>query len=190
MRRAAAVALGLGLAAAAPAAVRLAPYPDEPPVGMTGGFGEPTCAVCHFPSSAPDSAGSLVVHGIPRSYAPGAEYELSIDLARPDLARAGFALTARFAAGPDSARQAGALAATGADATVTGAAGVLYAHHTAAGARPRPDQRARWSIRWTAPAKSAAPVVFHVVGNAANGDESALGDHVLALEAESRPAEP
>ena len=103
MRRAATAALGVVLAVAAPlAAFRGGAYPDAPPLGMTGGFGEPTCVVCHFAPSVPDTTRALVVRGIPGSYLPGSEYELSVELSRPGLARAGFELSARFASGPDS----------------------------------------------------------------------------------------
>jgi hypothetical protein len=191
VRRAAAAAIGVGLSVAAPlAGVRGPSYPDAPPPGMTGGFGEPTCATCHFPPVRPDVAGTLIVRGIPASHRAGAVYEVSIELERPGLERAGFELAARFADGCGSGRQAGQLAGSDAGVAVTEAAGVQYAHHTASGSRPPVPGRARWTVRWTAPARGSGAVAFHVVGNAANGDESPLGDHVYAFETTTAPDSP
>lgn len=187
MRRAAA-AIAIGLSVAAPlAGVRVLSYPDAPPPGMTGGFGEPTCVACHFAPSEPDTGGVLILHGVPGSYAPGFEYELSIELERVGLERAGFELSARFSEGCDSGRQAGELTAPVAGADVTEAAGIQYAHHTEPGTRPREPGRARWTVRWTAPDRASGTVAFHVAANAANGDASALGDRVYAIEATTAP---
>ena len=189
MRRAAA-AIAIGLSAAAPlAGVRVPSYPDAPPPGMTGGFGEPTCVACHFAPSEPDTGGVLILRGVPASYAPGHEYVLSIELERAGLERAGFEVSSRFSEGCESGRQAGVLAAPDAGAAVTEAAGVQYAHHTEPGTRPAERGRARWTLRWTAPDRASGPVAFHVAGNAANGDGSALGDRVYAIEA-TTAAEP
>lgn len=190
MKRAVA-AVGLGLSFAAPlAAFRGASYPDAPPPGMTGGFGEPTCVMCHFAPSEPDIAGTLTVRGIPASYAPGVEYDVSIELERPGLERAGFELAARFAEGCASGRQAGDLDAPDAGVAVTEAAGIQYAHHTEPGSHPPVPGRTRWTVRWTAPPRGSGAVAIHVAGNAANGDESPLGDHVYAFEAKTAPGSP
>ena len=165
-------------------------YRDGPLPGMTGGFGEPTCVMCHFAPSEPDTGGVLILHGVPASYAPGVEYELSIELDRPGLARAGFELSARFADGCDSGRQAGVLAAPADGVAVTEATGVQYAHHTELGSHPPASGGARWTVRWTAPPRGSGSITFHVAGNAANGDASPLGDHVYAIEATTEPDSP
>ena len=188
-------ALVAALAAAAPLAVAVADspsgavrsiYPDAPPPGTTGGFGEPTCVSCHF-AATPDTLGSLALHGLPATLETGRSYELTVELVREDMEAAGFELSARFASGPARGRQAGGFRVLGDDVAVTGQAGVDYVHQTLAGAVPPTTGLARWRIEWTAPERSD-PVRFHVAANAANGDESPLGDRVYALEESVGPS--
>lgn len=172
-------ALGIALAGAA--------YPDAPPPGMTGGFGEPTCVQCHFAGFQPASGGGLEIEGVPTKYEPGSRYVLTIALDRPGMERAGFELAARFAEGLARGRQAGAFHPLADDAMVTELGGVVYVHQTLGGSQLAEPGRARWRIEWTAPTPAAGPVVFHVAANAANGDESPLGDQVYAFEANAAP---
>jgi hypothetical protein len=173
--------LGIALATAAPIGATLV-YPDGPPPGTTGGFGEPTCVSCHFAPARPDSGGALDVDGLPATWERGVRYELTIDLARPGMERAGFELSARFAEGPGRGLQAGAFQALDPNVTITESGGIAYVHQTRAGAFPAEAGRARWRFAWTAPQRAGRPVVFHLAANAADGDESPLGDHVQALE--------
>lgn len=167
-------AIALGAAAAA------AGYSDRPPLQHTGGFGEPTCHRCHFDNPVNADSEALQLDGLPEHYAPGARYPLSIVLASEGLQRAGFQLAARFAEGDGAGSQAGKLMGSGTDVQVREAAtGVLYAHHTKAGSQSHGPGRASWSVVWRAPeAAKHAPVAFHLVANAANGDDSEFGDHV------------
>lgn len=176
-------ALAAALAAATPLAGAgfLIAYPDAPPPGTTGGFGEPTCVSCHF-ATTPDSLGSLALHGLPATLEAGRRYELTVELAHPDMAAAGFQLSARFASGPANGRQAGAFRILGDHTAVTAQSGVDYVHQTRAGSVPSTPALARWRIEWTAPGEASAPVLFHVAANAANGDESPLGDRIYTLE--------
>lgn len=182
-------ALGIALAGAVPlGAAWNAAYPDAPPPGMTGGFGEPTCVQCHFEGFQPASGGGLVIEGLPAKYTPGSRYVLTVALDRPDMGRAGFQLAARFVEGPARGRQAGAVRPLADDAMVTELVGVAYVHQTLGGSRLAEPGRARWRVEWKAPSPAQGAVAFHVAGNAANGDESALGDHVYAFEAKVAPA--
>lgn len=155
------------------------PYPDQPPLAHTGGFGEPTCQRCHFgaPLNAPD--GALSLSG-PDSYEPGRSYQLRVELERVGMRRAGFQLAARFSEGTRAGRQAGALRGANdrldilADST-----GIQYAQHRQAGSGLLKPGRASWTIDWTAP-DAREPVAFHLVGNAANDDASEFGDFVYA----------
>jgi hypothetical protein len=117
---------------------------------------------------------------VPAPYVPGAEHVVEIRLRRPDLARAGFQLAVRHAAGEAAGGQAGHLAPSGPDTAVSEAGGVLYLGHATAGTRAEGGV-AVWRVRWTAPAGDAAgPVIFHAAANAGNDDESELGDAVYA----------
>jgi hypothetical protein len=46
---------------------------------------------------------------------------------------------------------------------------------------------ARWRLSWTAPTPDAGRVVLDVAANAADGDESQMGDRVYTLTLESAP---
>jgi hypothetical protein len=55
------------------------------------------------------------------------------------------------------------------------------------GTVPVSADTARWRLLWTAP-NDGGTIVFHAVANAANADDSPLGDFVYAASASSRPA--
>lgn len=158
-------------------------FPDGPPPAHTGGFGEPTCRHCHndgAPLGAPD--GSAEIAGLPAAFEPGRTYDITIVVRKPQLARAGFELAVRYAAGENEAGQAGVLApadpvrvALDRDTT----RGVTYARHTRAGNRAFSPGELRWVVRWTAP-DARHPVVFNAATVAANDDNSNFGDEVYA----------
>ena len=49
---------------------------DGPPIAHTGGFGEPTCRVCHQGQPLNAAGGTLRVEGLPGRYEAGRTYEL------------------------------------------------------------------------------------------------------------------
>jgi hypothetical protein len=173
---------------------------DGPLPGFTGGFGEPTCHACHFDAPEDPGAGELVLSGVPESYRPGAEYPVTVTLRDPRLGRAGFQLTARFAGeeGDQAGRQAGRLLAS----APRGSSGaeprvevveyrkptILYARQTRAGSAPVAGHEAAWTVTWIAPEEPAGPVLFHAAANAANHDDSELGDVIHLASARSEPA--
>jgi hypothetical protein len=169
---------------------------EGPVPGYTGGFGEPTCTTCHFDSPAEPAEGGLTLEGVPDAFEPGARYEVTIALRDPGLERGGYQLAVRWAEGPSEGRQAGRLAATDGRSEVVlyhkdgkeGEAPVLYARQTREGARPEAPGSARWTLLWTAPERPEGAVVFHAAGNAANYDDSELGDVVHTRDVRSRPA--
>ena len=164
---------------------------DQPPLAHTGGFGEPTCIACHFDGELNDSAGSLVLDGVPGRYEPGKRYRLTITVRHRELKLAGFELAARFATGPDSGKQAGTLTATDDRAGVTAedATHVQYAHHLRSGTTPFAPGVGRWTIEWVAPLNGAGPVTINVAANAANDNDSPLGDYIFARSASTRTGE-
>lgn len=182
---------GLISALAAGAALSALPavapgYRSGPPAAHTGGFGEPSCDGCHMGPAA--TAQDALVLEAPVRYTPGERYDIRVRLADPGLAAAGFQLAVRFADAPAAGRQAGTLSPVDSTVTViTSAAGVEYASQTSAGSRPAGAAGAAWLIHWTAPPEGAA-VVFHVAANAADDDDSPLGDriHRLAQRVERR----
>jgi hypothetical protein len=167
------------LAAAAPGMMR-----EGPPTAHTGGFGEPTCHACHFQAPVGSGGGSLAVDGLPAAWEPGRSYELTVVLRHERLALGGFQLSARF----DDGTQAGYLEPDDSLLVrVTPFRDVQYAHHTWAGAVPGGHHAAasgagevRWRLRWTAPAAGTGSVSWHAAANAADDDDSPLGDYVYA----------
>jgi hypothetical protein len=162
---------------------------ERPPAAHTGGFGEPTCDACHFGDAVNSGPGTLRLGG-PGRWTPGETYIITIDLMHPDLRAAGFQLTARFAANGEQAGRLTPLEPTARRTDITVDARVEYAHHLLAGTEPTAPGSASWRVRWTAP--DAAPpgtsVLFHAAANAADGDDSPLGDFIYTAAAASSPA--
>lgn len=162
---------------------------DRPPPAHTGGFGEPTCAVCHFDTQADDGRGTIALAGLPAMYAPGQTYQLTVSLSHPDLSAGGFQLSARHAEGGRQGMQAGSLRALDARVDVTGLTElpVQYARHTYDGTRPDSAgvKRTSWRVEWTAPSDGGV-VAFHVAANAANDDASPLGDFIYTKAFEAK----
>lgn len=154
-------------------------YSEGPPPAHTGGFGEPTCHACHFDKPINDPAGSLQLLGLPSRYDPGRTYTITVGVRHPQLRRAGFQLSARFAKGDSAGRPAGLLEPLD-QRTVVIAAGepaVLFVQHTGPGSLALKPGSLLWSFAWRAPSRQR-DVVFHLTANAANDDASELGDHV------------
>ena len=153
-------------------------FKNGPPPAHTGGFGEPTCRECHFDAELNEPGGTVTIVG-PPSYAPGQTYRLDLLLRRAGMLRGGFQLAARFEAGDSAGRPAGNLAPADARTAVVWdtTTHVGYIEHTEAGTAVT-NATARWTIHWTAPASAHGPVVFHIAANAANDDDSPLGDFI------------
>lgn len=152
---------------------------DRPPSGFTGGFGEPTCYQCHFDGTLNAPGGTVAVEGLPEAYVPGKTYPLVLRVARKALRNGGFQLTARE---QETSAQAGLLTTTDDRTAVTEAKGITYLSHTRIGTATSTPDSIRWAFEWTAPKKAAGPVVFHLVANAGDGDESQFGDTIYTLE--------
>jgi hypothetical protein len=183
---AALAALGTALTVAA----RPSRFKEGPPPAHTGGFGEPTCRQCHGDAGLNEPGGRLVIAGVPSRYLPGRTYELVVSLERDGMLRAGFQLAARFAAGDRAGTQAGVLSPVDARTAIVAdsVTHVSYVEHTLAGtalgaggagaAGGGGSSAALWTFLWTAPAAGGGAVVLNVAANAANDDDSPLGDFI------------
>ena len=156
----------------------LAVYLDQPPPARTGGFGEQTCQECHW-GTLNDPAGSLTLEGLPESYAPAHEYSLKVTVQHPDLRRGGFQLSARDSR---TGEQAGLLRPLDESVEILKESNsqLEYAVHTRKATRPSAAHTASWSLIWEAPPTSQ-PVAFHLAANAANDDDSPLGDSIYTV---------
>lgn len=166
----------------------LAAYQNGPMPGVTGGFGGPTCTMCHQGQPPGPRDGKLSLEA-PREFRPGQIYQLRITLARRNLSVGGFEIAARFQSRPAVGAQAGALRSLDPRTQViVGANGVQFAQHTEAGSRAVPPGTLTWVVEWHAPDEAPGNVVFHVAANTTNGDASPLGDRIHTAEFVSRPA--
>ena len=166
------------------------PHIEGPPPGHTGGFGEPTCATCHFgaPLNAPGA--TLEVVGLDEGYRPGQRHPVTVRFESFDMLAAGFQGSFRFEDG--SRRGAGAGEVRPLDDRVTVVhgeeGGPEYVQHTRAGSAPA-DGVAEWTFEWRAP-DAEAPVVLHLAANSGGGDDSPLDDLVYTLSITLNPLSP
>ncbi|NND73203.1 MAG: hypothetical protein HKN43_16640 [Rhodothermales bacterium] len=155
-------------------------YLDGPPLAHTGGFGEPSCALCHFGDTINSSEGELQLFGI-EGLRAGHTSELSVELSSTGLSVAGFQMSARSPDGetigdfrsPDINSQ-----------VLTDSTGVQYIQHTRFGTENAVvvDGIARWAVILDLAESSADTLILNVAANASNGDNSALGDRIFTRE--------
>ncbi len=167
----------------------LGAYREGPLPNMTGGFGEPSCQSCHFDNPLNASGGSLTLDGVPPQFVPGRDYEMSVTLTRDGLKRGGFEMSARFAEGADTGKQAGAWRAPAPRLQIVPSKtdpSLMFVQHTTAGTLCSQRGSNSWMMTWTAPAV-AVPVQFNLAANATNDDASPLGDYIYLLERRADP---
>jgi hypothetical protein len=158
---------------------------------VTGGFGEQSCHLCHLDNPINAPGGSVELTGVPQSYAAGQTYQITVQVTREDIRRAGFEISARFASGRQRGRQAGSWRVLDARAQLIPGAidrALTFVQHNLAGSRASTPGSNRWTIEWTAPSPAAAPIQFNVAANAANNYDSPLGDYIYLKAARSVPA--
>ena len=155
-----------------------------PVPASTRGFGEMTCQQCHWDNPLNGPEGALALSGIPDTYVTGQRYSITVSVAHPALVNAGFQLSARL----DSGASAGAFGALDERIETVSDEGtqVIYLQHTSAGTAPTALPSTHWAFEWTAPS-ARERVVFHAAANAANGDDSPLGDHIFTASATTQP---
>lgn len=152
-----------------------------PATQLTGAPGEQTCgtAGCHVGNDPNGATGALQLSGLPASYRPNQEIDLTLTLTQTNRARFGFQITVI----DDQGRKAGELIVTDAARTQKGIGFVggnqrEYINHTFNGTLPNGPNQGGWSLRWKAPAQSAGRVTFYAIGNAANGNGATSGDFI------------
>ena len=175
MRHGVAVAISMVLVTAGVTAAS-ASFRARPPLAHTGGFGEPTCAECHFDGSSRPPEVLTLGGTTPEGFRSGGVYRLEVAIQDTTARVGGFQLSVRVAGGPRAGTQAGTLCAVDARVAVaTDTTGVQYASHAGAASA----DSLRWQIDWRAPREDVEAVVFHVAANSANDDDSPLGDAII-----------
>ena len=164
--------------------------PEVPPPGHTGGFGEPTCVICHQGSDLNAFGGGVTIEGLPSEYVQGERYLLTVLLEAEETDLAGFQLAARYGTGSEEGLNAGQIHPIDDRIAVSiGTNGVRYAHQTRQGSRMPASDSTSWSMEWIAPSTGNS-VVFHVAANSGNGDNSPLSDLVYASDLTIESAAP
>ena len=170
-----------GDSGAAPRVARHSPpHIEGPPPGHTGGFGEPTCATCHFGAPLNEPGTTLEVAGLEGGYRPGQRHPVTVRFESFDMLAAGFQGAFRFEDGDRRGAGAGGIRPLDDRVTVVrGEGDTEYVQHTRAGSAPT-DGAIEWTFEWQAP-DAEAPVVLHIAANSGGGDDSPLDDLVYAL---------
>jgi hypothetical protein len=153
-----------------------------PPPGHTGGFGEPTCIICHNEFELNAFGGMLSVEGLPEAYEPGGSYPLVVRLETTDMVLGGFQMAMRFASGPLAGDDAGRWEVLNDAVTVTADSidGCVYAHQAPAGTVMSNPTLATWTLVWHAP-EEGGDAVLNAAANSGNGDNSPFGDLIYTF---------
>jgi len=147
--------------------------PDD---GHTNAPGEANCTSCHNSFPLNSGSGMLSLAGLPAQYTPGELYDLTLTLSDPVAMRWGFQLTILGGGGAS----VGAITVTdgGTQSSQTGSR--VYLKHNILGTAPGTAGSKSWNLRWTAPAAGTGVATLYVAGNAANNDNTNLGDRIYA----------
>ena len=156
-------------------------FRDGPPARVTGGFGEDSCAACHFGNALNEGAGKLTLAGFPARFEPGETYALELTLERPGMKAAGFELAIRQADGKTQAGRIKVAETDEASVALLEERGVQFAHQRAPAPPAAGESAVRWRLSWTAP-ESGGAATLHAAAAAGDGDESQAGDFVYTLE--------
>ena len=163
---------------------RAVAFRGGPEPARTGAPGELTCnmAGCHNSFTTNSGNGTLSLTGLPATYTPNQEINLTVTMNQANRALYGFELTAI----DDQGRRAGELIVTDTSRTqrITGVVGGNlreYLTHNFEGSSPNGTNQGSWNFRWKAPAQSVGRVTFYVAGNAANNDGTSFNDFIYTI---------
>jgi len=151
-------------------------FSGGPPDGYTNAPGEGNCTACHSTFPLNSGSGMLSLAGLPASWQPGTDYDLTLSLSDPNALRWGFELTILAPGGAST----GTIAVTDAGTQTSTTGNRTYLKHTSSGTAPGTSGGKSWTLRWTAPAAGTGDVTLYVAGNAANNNGANSGDRIYA----------
>jgi hypothetical protein len=151
-----------------------------PSASFSGAPGESDCTACHE-GVANSGSGSLTIAGVPSNYVPNKQYSITVTLSQSQAVLFGFQLTAI----DNQGRQAGSFSLIPqlppetqiVQGNVSGNRR-FYVQHTSDGTIPTQFDTKSWTFLWNAPDRRIGKVTFYFAGNAANGDQTPIGDLV------------
>jgi hypothetical protein len=147
------------------------------------------CTLCHFSYELNSGDGELQLDGLPAEFQPGQTYPLTVLLSDPGQIRWGFELTVLDDADPFV--EGGSLVVTDdlhtqISENVDGTED--YLKHTSEGTYWPIPGAVSWDFDWIAP--DLPSVTFYLCGNAADADQSFVGDYIYAITAQVPRGEP
>jgi len=151
------------------------------------------CTLCHNSFALNSGSGTLSLDGLPANgFIPDETYNLVLSLEHSGAMRWGFEITVIYETGGNYLRGGQMVITDPAHTQISLGSGndPDYAKHTSAGTYPGTSGPTSWQFDWTAPNASVDMVTFYFVGNAANNNDSRLGDYIYAVTAEVNQYQP
>ncbi len=152
-----------------------------PSASHTNAPGEDNCAACHTSFPVDSGPGAVTLSGIPATWSPGQQFNITVTTSQADGVVYGYQMTAIDSQG----RKAGTLSvpttSPAQSQVITGIVNQLsreYAEHTIDGIVPTVFGSKSWSVLWTAPAQRTGKVDFYVAGNASDSNGQTSGDYI------------
>lgn len=137
--------------------------------------GGATCLNCHTGNAINAAGGSVTISSSPSlagGYTPGADYTISVTVAKPGQSQFGFDFEALKSGNTDG----GSLTVLNSATQIMVGAGPTNMVHTDATITGPSTQT--FTFKWTAPVVSTGTVTFYASGNAADGDGGTSGDFI------------
>lgn len=154
--------------------VKWSSQPPEAFTGATGAFCN--TSGCHTGNALNAAGGSVVLNGLPMSYTPNTQYNLSLTITHgaANRQRWGFSIKAVNGMG----NSVGTFSSTNANAAPNGEE---LSHQSAVSPGAASNTYTYNNLRWTAPPTGAnGSIRFYYVGNAADGSGGRLNDFIYA----------
>jgi len=162
-----------------------------PTPGHTNAPGEGNCTACHTSFDLNSGSGDVQITGLPATYTPGQQINVTVRVNQADAVIYGFQLTAIDSTGQTAGTFT--LPESGGNRMqiqpgIIGTFTRSYIEHTSEGLTNGQFGFNSWTFIWTAPLQPAGKIDFFVAGNAANSDGSTSGDNIYTSGASTLPA--
>lgn len=166
-------------------------FRSGPPSARNGSTasGGATCSQCHGSSVG---SGSVEILGAPTGYAPGVTYNLTVRIADPVQAGAGFQLSVEDGSGT----HVGTLVLADPTNTQFNGEDPNWVNHTSTGVGNAVTNwagmgnAAEYNVDWIAPGSDVGAITFWAVGNAINNNFSQSGDLIYLTDTSATFADP
>jgi hypothetical protein len=154
-------------------------FSSGPPVSVSGAPGEGNCTACHSDFTVNSGKGGVTITGLPATYSPNQEIQVTVTVTQNNTVGFGFQLTAVDAAGAAGGTFTVPVQNPAQMQIITGnVSGNIrsYVEHTKFGIGGGGDRS--WTFTWQAPNQDIGPISFYAAGNAVDSDGTSSGDFV------------